>query len=81
MTVAPRRRRTGIDAGIAELVALLTGRQDSTAEQVCDLLLSHFGNTTEDDIVLAVVHACPDDGAPLVIVNSSTGPTPAGPGR
>ncbi|GIF44550.1 PP2C family protein-serine/threonine phosphatase [Actinoplanes xinjiangensis] len=51
------RRDTGLDEGIAGLVGLLTGKQHQTAEQICDVLLGHFGITTEDDIVLAVVHA------------------------
>jgi serine phosphatase RsbU (regulator of sigma subunit) len=53
------RRRTGIDEGIAELVNLLTGQREQDAEQICDLLLAHLGYTTEDDIVLAVIHAYP----------------------
>jgi serine phosphatase RsbU (regulator of sigma subunit) len=56
------RRHTGLDHGIAELTALLTGRQNQTAEQVCDVLIEHFGYTTEDDIVLAVIHAYPQSG-------------------
>ncbi|WP_433650057.1 PP2C family protein-serine/threonine phosphatase [Micromonospora zamorensis] len=56
------RRAKGIDEGIADLVDLLGHRQNYTAEQVCDLLLDHFGYTTEDDIVLAVIHAYPENG-------------------
>ncbi|MEU0546208.1 PP2C family protein-serine/threonine phosphatase [Micromonospora sp. NPDC005979] len=55
------RRGAGIDEGIAELVALLTHRRELNAEQVCDLLLNHFGYTTEDDIVLTVIHAYAQD--------------------
>ncbi|HWS34632.1 MAG TPA: SpoIIE family protein phosphatase [Actinoplanes sp.] len=54
------RRHTTLDEGISELTTLLTGRHDRNAEQICDLLLEHFGYTTEDDIVLAVVHVRAD---------------------
>ena len=54
------RRSTTLDEGIAELTALLGGRRSRTAEEICDLLLEHFGYNTEDDIVLAVVHVHAD---------------------
>ncbi|GAA3297069.1 serine/threonine-protein phosphatase [Dactylosporangium vinaceum] len=49
------RRDRGIDAGLDLLLEALLGRQDLTAEQLCDLLSERFGDNTEDDIVLAVI--------------------------
>lgn len=51
------RRDTPLEDGMSELTAFLTGRQDLSAEQLCDHLLENFGHNAEDDVVLLVVHA------------------------
>jgi hypothetical protein len=51
------RRGETVDDGTAQLLAALTGRQDLSAEQLCDHLLEYFTGTHEDDVVLCAVRA------------------------
>jgi serine phosphatase RsbU (regulator of sigma subunit) len=51
------RRDGDLDDGLRDLLAALAGRQDLTAEQLCDHLLATFTGATEDDVVLCVVRA------------------------
>ncbi|GAA3381999.1 PP2C family protein-serine/threonine phosphatase [Cryptosporangium minutisporangium] len=49
------RRGQALDDGLTHLVEALVGRQDLSADQLCEHLLGSFGATSEDDVVLAVV--------------------------
>ncbi|GAA2485546.1 PP2C family protein-serine/threonine phosphatase [Winogradskya humida] len=51
------RRGGSLDDGLAELTAVLEGNGHLDAEELCDLLLSHFLGATEDDVVLTVLRA------------------------
>ncbi|MGV9804629.1 PP2C family protein-serine/threonine phosphatase [Micromonospora chersina] len=53
------RRDAIIDDGLADLTRCLTGLQGSTAEQLCDLLLTRYAATSEDDIALVVLRIPP----------------------
>lgn len=53
------RRGAVIDDGLAGLVQDLTGRHGATAEQLCDLLLTRYAATSEDDIALVVLRIPP----------------------
>ncbi len=57
------RRGSSLDAGLKELTETLRDRQTLSAEELCDLLLTHFARDTEDDVVLAVVRREPEQGA------------------
>ncbi|MFG3579993.1 PP2C family protein-serine/threonine phosphatase [Micromonospora chersina] len=54
------RRDAVIDDGLAGLVDHLTGRHGSTAEQLCDLLLTRYATTGDDDIALVVLRIPPE---------------------
>lgn len=59
------RRGRALDLGLARLVQVLEGQQDRTAEELCDLLLPAFEDGfAEDDVVLLVLGAWPQDGPP-----------------
>ncbi|MEV4705203.1 SpoIIE family protein phosphatase [Actinoplanes sp. NPDC049316] len=55
------RRGAGLDEGIAQLVRVLHERAHPGPEEVCDHLLDHFLGATEDDVVLTVLHARPQE--------------------
>ncbi|MET8833448.1 SpoIIE family protein phosphatase [Micromonospora sp. NPDC004540] len=54
------RRDAIIDDGLADLTRSLTGRQGSTAEQLCDQLLDRYAATGDDDIALVVLRIPPE---------------------
>lgn len=54
------RRSVSIDDGLAWLLAVTQGRQDSTPDQLCDVLLEAVVDTAEDDIALLVMRARPE---------------------
>lgn len=54
------RRDAVIDEGLADLIRTLTGRHGSTAEQLCDQLLTRYAATSDDDIALVVLRIPPE---------------------
>jgi serine phosphatase RsbU (regulator of sigma subunit) len=51
------RRDEALEDSLERLRALLEGRAELSAEALCDYLLGHFGDATEDDVALLVLHA------------------------
>ena len=58
------RRGATLDQGLRELTEIVRDRRGLSAEQICDLLLTHFSGATEDDVVLAVLRTGPVTGMP-----------------
>lgn len=75
-------RGVSIDDGLAWLLAVTQGRQDSTPDQLCDVLLEAVVDTAEDDIALLVMRARPE-GRPLpgLLLHSERCERPRGRGR
>ena len=55
------RRDAGLDEGLAWLAGALDGKQDLTAEQLCDHLLDQIDGDLDDDVALLVLRAHPVD--------------------
>jgi serine phosphatase RsbU (regulator of sigma subunit) len=53
------RHKSAATRSPESLIDVLAGHQDLSADQLCDHLLAHFGDTGDDDVALTVIRTTP----------------------